>query len=127
MTEATKTQRSTEPAIGRRIASRTRCELVVDIKEGGADWGQALLCDVSATGFRLSHLASVPTASSLWLRLPDLEPLPAKIRWKNRASVGCEFLYPLSGELETRVRKTVLAATTGPNSWHHGGYEALCA
>jgi hypothetical protein len=127
VTDAATSQRLTEPTIGRRIASRTRCELVVEIKEGGADWGQALLCDVSTTGFKLSHLGFAPTAGSLWLRLPGLEPFPAKICWKNSASVGCEFLYPLSGELEARVRKVVLASATGPNPWQHGGYEALCA
>lgn len=101
----TTTARTTEPLIGRRVEPRIRCEIVVGIKDGGAAWGQALLCDISATGFRLASLSFAPAGHSLWLRLEGMDPLPAKIRWKSDASAGCEFLYPLGAETLSEIRE----------------------
>ncbi|GGE00385.1 hypothetical protein GCM10011515_20240 [Tsuneonella deserti] len=114
--------------IGRRLAPRTQCELVVDVKGGGDNWGHALLCDISASGFRIAHLSFAAVGNSLWLRIPGMEPFPAKIRWKGSSSVGCEFLYPLSREKEAEV----IAAIARPaSSWadmsEYEPPEAMCA
>ena len=129
MTHATTTARTTERLIGRRVEPRTRCEVVVGIKDGGAAWGQAMLCDISATGFRLTGLSFAPAGHSLWLRLDGMDPFPAKIRWKSDASAGCEFLYPLGGETLSEIRDFV-SGGQGPEHSRTAHFEIrqdLCA
>lgn len=96
-----------EQLIGRRVRPRTACNVVVEIKDGASDWQRAFLADMSATGFRLTQLTSEPTGTSVWLRLPRLEPLAARIRWRRAGAVGCEFLSPLDMDLEARLKRLV--------------------
>jgi hypothetical protein len=100
--------------IGRRIAPRTKCAMVVEFKDGSAAWTRAMLADISATGFRLTGLRPGFDRQSIWLRALDLEPLPAKVRWAADQSIGCEFLYPLDSETETAFRERIAEATTEP-------------
>ena len=101
-----------EREIGRRVAPRTRCDLVVGIRDGTRTL-RALLSDFSATGFRLSHVRGELAGSSLWLCPDGMEPLAAKIRWSAGGAMGCEFLYPLSDRAETEL-KSLVAASRAP-------------
>ena len=98
-----------ERDIGRRVAPRTRCDLVVDIRDGARTM-RALLSDFSTTGFRLGHVRGDLAGSSLWLCPEGMEPLPAKVRWSNGGALGCQFLYPLSDTSEAEIKRLVGAS-----------------
>ncbi len=98
-----------EREIGRRVAPRTRCDLVVDIRDGTHTM-RALLSDFSRTGFRLSHVRGELAGSSLWLCAEGMEPLAAKIRWRSGGAVGCQFLYPLNDQAGTELRNLASAS-----------------
>jgi hypothetical protein len=101
-----------ERDIGRRVASRTRCDLVVDIRDGARTM-RALLSDFSATGFKLGHVRGELAGSSLWLCPDGMEPLAAKVRWNRGGAMGCQFLYPLSDAAEAAL-KVLVAASRAP-------------
>lgn len=98
-----------ELEIGRRVVPRTRCDLVVDIRDGTRTL-RALLSDFSTTGFRLTHVRGELAGSSLWLCPDGMEPMAAKIRWSTGGAVGCEFLYPLADRAEAELKNLVAAS-----------------
>ena len=98
--------RNLEGEIGRRVAPRTRCDLVVDIRDGTRTV-RALMSDFSTTGFRLGHVRGDLAGSSLWLCPDGMQPLAAKIRWRSGGTLGCQFLYPLSDIVEAELKGLV--------------------
>lgn len=103
-----------EREIGRRIAPRTRCELIVEISDGASGWQRALLTDFSTTGFRLAHVRGSVGGASLWLRPEGLQPVAAKIRWRGGAAVGCQFLYPIGDAVEAAFKDLARQARAAP-------------
>ena len=99
-----------EPQIGRRGASRTDCNLVVQIKDGSSDWRMAQLRDISATGFRVTRVNGLPSGNSVWLRLGAMAPVAAKVRWTGDGALGCAFLFPLDERAMAEVLDTLSAA-----------------
>lgn len=102
-----------ERDIGRRVAPRTRCNLVVDVRDGTRTT-RALLSDFSTSGFRLGHVRGELAGSSLWLCPDGMEPLAAKVRWSSGGSMGCQFLFPLSDGAEAKL-KSLVAASRAPH------------
>lgn len=100
-----------EHCIGRRIAPRTRCSIVVEIKDGASEWRRAQLEDISASGFRLTRLQQPPSGNSLWLRPEGLDPIAAKVRWSAQGAVGCEFLYAIDDATQEAIKQL---AARGP-------------
>ena len=98
-----------ERDIGRRVAPRTRCDHVIDVRDGTRTM-RALLSDFSTTGFRLGHVRGDLAGSSLWLCPEGMEPLAAKIRWSSGGALGCQFLYPLSDKSEAELKRLVGAS-----------------
>ena len=56
---------------------------------------QIALSDLSITGYRAVWANQVAKGDVLWLRLPDLAPLEARVIWSDHKSLGCAFVNPL--------------------------------
>ena len=56
---------------------------------------QISVADLSTTGFRAFWPNKLRSNDVIWLRLPNLAPLEARVVWSNHKSVGCEFASPL--------------------------------
>src|SRR6476469_6323188 len=110
----TATNLSLEREIGRRVAPRTRCDHVLDVRDGSRTL-RALLSDFSSTGFRLAHVRGEIGGASLWLCPEGMEPIPAKVRWNRAGAMGCQFLYPLSDQAEAKLRSLVSANQPVPS------------
>ena len=55
--------------IGRRMAPRAACSLMVEFKGRSQPWRRAMLADLSTTGFRLTGInAKLEDFGSLWIR-----------------------------------------------------------
>ena len=70
-----------------RASVATTCQ----VRIGSGPWRLASVADVSRSGFRLAWLPQCSVGRQLWVRFPGLEAMPATIRWRNHAGVGCEF------------------------------------
>ncbi|MFM5916720.1 MAG: PilZ domain-containing protein [Novosphingobium sp.] len=60
--------------------------------------------DISTLGARVSGVFRVHVDEHIYLKLPMIEPIPARIAWINSFEFGCEFDRPLG--------EPVLAAIT---------------
>jgi hypothetical protein len=79
---------------GRR-ATRREVVLGAGLRQRGAHAVTVQIVDLSTTGFRAAtHLNMVPGAD-VWLKLPGLESLHARVVWMRGHLMGCEFMRPL--------------------------------
>jgi hypothetical protein len=88
-------QLSTEEANDGRRAERTEVVLGAGLRQRGAHAVTVQVLDLSTTGFRAAtHLDLMP-GSDVWLKLPGLETLHARVVWMRGHLLGCEFVRPL--------------------------------
>jgi hypothetical protein len=79
---------------GRRNVRR-EVVLGAGLRQRGAHAVTVQIVDLSTTGFRAAtHLNMVPGAD-VWLKLPGLESLHARVVWMRGHLMGCEFMRPL--------------------------------
>lgn len=64
--------------------------------------------DISTMGACISGVFLVHVGDNIYLKLPMLEPFPARVAWADAFEFGCEFERPLS--------EVILAAITGANA-----------
>lgn len=53
------------------------------------------ILDLSQTGFRLETGNYIAVGSRVYLAIPELSSLPARIAWNEGNYYGCAFLHPL--------------------------------
>lgn len=51
--------------------------------------------DLSPVGARIRALAPLRAGHAVWLKLPGIEPLEARVAWTRGFESGCEFVRPL--------------------------------
>lgn len=51
--------------------------------------------DLSPGGARVRAMAPLRTGHAVWIRLPGIEPLEARVVWTRGFESGCEFAHPL--------------------------------
>lgn len=78
-----------------RKAERAHCEIGAGLRQRGASGVSVQILDLSTHGFRASTHLSLETGADVWLKLPGLEPLHARVAWMRGYLVGCAFDRPL--------------------------------
>ncbi len=84
-----------QPSCNGRKAERTHVEMGAALRQRGASGVTVLILDLSTHGFRASTHLDLQIGSDVWLKLPGLEPLHAKVAWASAHFVGCAFERPL--------------------------------
>ena len=78
-----------------RSAERREVILGAGLRQRGAHSVTVQVVDLSVTGFRAAtHLMMEPGAD-VWLKLPGLESLHARVVWMRGHLMGCQFVRPL--------------------------------
>jgi hypothetical protein len=85
---------ATSPSAPRK-AERTFCEIGAGLRQRGASGVSVQILDLSTHGFRASTHLDLQKGADVWLKLPGLEALHARVAWMNGYLVGCEFVRPL--------------------------------
>ncbi len=89
-----------------RQAERTGVEIGAGLRQRGASGVSVQILDLSTHGFRASTHLDLQAGADVWLKLPGLEPLHAKVAWTSAHFVGCAFERPLHpAVLQMVVRK----------------------
>jgi hypothetical protein len=89
-----------------RQAERAECAIGAGIRQRGASAVGAHILDLSTHGFRASTHLDLQIGADVWLKLPGLEAMHAKVAWTNSHFVGCSFERPLHpAVLQMIVRK----------------------
>lgn len=78
----------------RRQAERKAMFATVQCRRGMSREAVQVL-DISISGARIQSLSPLRTDSVVWIRLPNLEPLQARVVWTRNFESGCEFVRPL--------------------------------
>ena len=89
-----------EPAetLGRRRAPRAPVSLDARIGRGGLDRALCKVTDLSMHGARLQTYSSLRRDAMIWLSLPGIGHVAARVVWATDFEAGLEFQSPLSPE-----------------------------
>jgi hypothetical protein len=99
-------QLSTEPGEDGRRAARTELVLGAGLRQRGAHAVTIQVMDLSTHGFRAAtHLDLMP-GSDVWLKMPGLESMHARVAWMRGHLMGCEFVRPLHPAVLDMVVRT---------------------
>ena len=89
-----------------RKAERTGVDIGAGLRQRGASGVTVQILDLSTHGFRASTHLDLQQGADVWLKLPGLEALHAKVAWSNAHYIGCAFERPLHpAVLQMMVRK----------------------
>ena len=77
-----------------RGALRKSVKMQARIRERGTPFDIDVV-DLSPTGFRGETIYNLPIDARIFVTLPGLSPLEAKVVWRDSAFVGCAFAAPL--------------------------------
>lgn len=83
---------------GGTIARRSRrmdVDLGAGLRQRGAASVAAQVLDLSIDGFRARTCLELGKGDDVWLRLPGLEALAARVVWIDGTLIGCAFARPL--------------------------------
>jgi hypothetical protein len=80
--------------------ARKSSRIVVDFSaglrpRGGTAAVTVHVLDLSVDGFRVDSMLDLHVGMDVWLRLPGLEPIHAKVAWIDGYLAGCAFERPL--------------------------------
>lgn len=97
---------STSPCEKSRQAERTSVTMGAGLRQRGASGVTIQILDLSTHGFRASTHLDLARGADVWLKLPGLEALHAKVAWMDGHLVGCAFERPLHpAVLQMMVRR----------------------
>jgi hypothetical protein len=88
-------QLSIEPHDEVRRAPRTDVVLGAGLRQRGAHAVTIQILDLSTHGFRAATHLDLMQGSDVWLKMPGLESLHARVAWMKGHIMGCEFVRPL--------------------------------
>ena len=98
-------QLSTSPNDEARGAERKDLVVGAALRQRGAHAITVQVMDLSVTGFRAATHLTLENGSDIWMKLPGLESLHARVVWQRGHMIGCEFVRPLHpAVLEMLVR-----------------------
>jgi hypothetical protein len=99
-------QLSTDPGYDGRRATRTEVVLGAGLRQRGAHAVTIQVLDLSTHGFRAATHLNLMEGSDVWLKMPGLESLHARVAWMNGHLMGCEFVRPLHPAVLDMVVRT---------------------
>jgi hypothetical protein len=106
MTSTTSTyQRYEDAAQEDRSAPRVRLKIPAIMRPSGSPGFSVIVRDLSLSGVACEALTGMAPGTRIWLTLPGLSALQAKIVWNDGTIVGCEF----SNLLNPAVHANILA------------------
>lgn len=93
-----------------RKSSRVAVDFSAGLRpRGGAAAVTVHVLDLSVDGFRVDSMLDLQAGMDVWLRLPGLEPIHAKVAWIDGYLAGCAFERPL----HPAVLDMIIARTRG--------------
>lgn len=99
-------QPSSDIGLTPRKAERKAVRGTASLRRTGYNKVAVNLLDLSTTGFRIETFGSLAVGSAVWITLPGLTSIEAKVMWTKGDQVGCAFQTPLhEAVLEAVLRR----------------------
>lgn len=96
-------QRYEDAAQEDRSAPRIRLNIPASMRPSGSPGFSVLVRDLSLSGVACEALTGMSAGTRIWLTLPGLAALPAKIIWNDGKMVGCAFDTLLNPAVMTNI------------------------
>lgn len=93
-----------------RAAERIHLSMTAGLRKQGETKFDAQIADLSTVGFRVESHYAMPAGTQVFLTLPGLVAIPARVVWSRDNSLGCRFETPIHPAVFERV---VAAARRG--------------
>ncbi|WP_136161937.1 PilZ domain-containing protein [Sphingomonas flavalba] len=90
-----------------RVTDRATVSADVKLRLAGGKPIDVRLIDLSTSGFRTEFVSRLHTGDHLWLILPGLAPLFAKVAWSDGVVTGCHFEKPIHIAVFDRIVETL--------------------
>lgn len=83
------------PTANNRRDSRSPVEIIAELFVSESVRFKVEVHDLSSSGFRIETANHIPLDRLVYLRIPGLQSLQARIAWNDRENYGCSFSKPL--------------------------------
>jgi hypothetical protein len=113
----TKGQLAILPTSEGRRAERRIVNLAARLRDPGAQVSEIEVLNLSTDGFMACGHGSLEKGTSVWLKLPGLEPQSSEVMWVEDGKAGFRFAEPL----HPATLETVVAAGRKPVPRGHFG------
>lgn len=78
-----------------RISMRAGVEILAEVREPGLGRVEAMIIDLSLTGFRMRCMTRLTGEKNIFMALPSFAAIESKICWVDGDFYGCEFVKAL--------------------------------
>ncbi len=78
-----------------RISTRAGVEISAEVREPGLGRIEAMVIDLSLSGFRMRCMTRLTGEKNIFMTLPSFAAIESKICWIEGDFFGCEFVQPL--------------------------------
>ncbi|MEH6789229.1 PilZ domain-containing protein [Parasphingorhabdus sp.] len=78
-----------------RASTREIVSAELFVRQSNTQLFRTTLYDLSVTGFRMESCTNLDTDKLVFVSLPGLQTLAARIVWENYNDYGCQFTAPL--------------------------------
>ena len=78
-----------------RAGYRAPFRTAATLRDRASNKFHVYLTDLSTTGFQAEAHPSLDPGAIVWLVMPGMQGLEARVIWRERRTVGCQFSQPL--------------------------------
>lgn len=78
-----------------RISTRAGVEILAEVREPGLGRIEAMIMDLSMTGYRMRCMTRLTGEKNIYMALPSFAAIESKICWAEGDFYGCEFVQSL--------------------------------
>lgn len=89
-----------------RRAARRGVRMRAQLRDKGTPF-EILVVDLSATGFRGETVYKLWPGARVFISLPGLAGIEAKVAWRDHTQVGCAFVTPLHPAVLDHITRSV--------------------
>lgn len=93
-----------------RAAERIHLRLKAGLRKQGESRFDAQIADLSTVGFKVESHYAMPAGTQVFLTLPGLTAIPARVVWSRDNALGCRFETPIHPAVFERVVAAARAA-----------------
>ncbi|MEH6757535.1 MAG: PilZ domain-containing protein [Parasphingorhabdus sp.] len=78
-----------------RVSTRSGVEILSEVREPGFGRVEAMIIDLSLTGFRMRCMTRLSGEKHIFMTLPSFAAIESRICWIESDYYGCEFVHGL--------------------------------
>jgi PilZ domain len=91
--------------LNKRRSRRDEVSIRADLLVSSGPRFKVSVIDLSRTGFRMETGNFIPPETRVYLAIPNMQSLQARIAWQDTVYYGCEFTQPLHESIFNHIAK----------------------